>query len=342
MAVPDHIAALAASNEIKLAQELDRAVSAGLDGIDAFLMGRALDDKDGDHIREQLGMILGLDDDGAPEGWPITLAVIAPVLLSFVGGVAAHAAAQAKHVLNPQDAGMAGANTAVGRMVERFKADTILALAAAIEAAIYGPGSPESRAAQIRRSFGLTIRQAASLEHMRTVLQRYLAAPLKMVLPRVDANGVRVPAFKVRKIDTRRLLAATRGHISAPQAKLLAKALSNPKLTAAQADALLDRHADAMRAFRLQAIAGEAIHNLAETAKLAGWRIAQRAGALPADQRRYWQIAGDERVRHTHAQVATMNRAGVRLDEPFETPFGERQTPPLEYGCRCKAVLRPA
>jgi hypothetical protein len=342
MATPDHIAALTASNETKLAHELNRAVSAGLESIDAFLMGRALDDSDGDHIREQLGTILGLDDDGAPEGWTSTLAVIAPVLLSFVGGVAAHAAAQAKHVLNPQDSGLSVANAAAARVVERFKADTVLALAAAIEAAIYGPGTPESRAAQIRRSFGLTIKQAASLEHMRTVLQRYLRAPLKMVLPHVDANGVRVPASKVRKIDTRQLLAGARGHISAPQAKLLAKALADPKLTAAQADALLDRHADAARAFRLRAVAGEAIHDLAETAKLAGWRIAQRAGALPADQRRYWQTAGDERVRHTHAQVATLNRAGVRLGVPFQTPFGERDTPPLEYGCRCKAVLRPA
>lgn len=74
-------------------------------------------------------------------------------------------------------------------------------------------------------------------------------------------------------------------------------------------------------------------------AKLTGWQIAQRFRALPADQRRYWRTAGDERVRFTHVQVPGMNRAGVPLNQPFATPLGPCFTPPLEAGCRCKATL---
>lgn len=340
MAAVDYIGALVASNEKRLADELYGVVADGVGRIDAFMIGRALDDIDGNHIRDQIGMMLSLDDDGVPEGWSTKAATISPALTSFVGAVAAHAAAQARHVLNPQHAALAPVTAGANRVAEQFLTDTLAALADAIETAIYGPGSPESRGAQIRRSFGLTIKQATTLEHMRVVLQRYVNAPRRLIPARVDANGVRIPPQFARKIDTRGLLRSTRGHISAAQAKLLAKALSQPNLTAAQADALLDKHADAMRAFRVRVVAGEVIHGLAEKAKLTGWQIAQKAGALPADQRRFWQTAGDERVRHTHSQVPAMNAGGVSLDAPFQTPFGRRHTPPLEHGCRCKAVLR--
>lgn len=98
--------------------------------------------------------------------------------------------------------------------------------------------------------------------------------------------------------------------------------------------------AKALRDTRTKAVAGNAAHQIAEAAKITGWQIAQRFGALPIDQRRYWQTAGDERVRIAHAQVPGMNLAGVPLNQPFATPLGPCFLPPLEHGCRCKTTLR--
>ncbi|WP_188064240.1 hypothetical protein [Sphingobium sp. KCTC 72723] len=339
MAAPDHIEALALSYERDLAALLSRVHSAAFDEINADLIAAILDDIDADHIRAQLVMTLDLADDNLLPTIAEGNADLLFMLVGLVAAAAAHATAQVGHSINPRDAGLTPPNVAAQRLLARFNADSALAFAAAIETAIYGPGKPYSRALQLRRSIGLTVKQAAMLETMRMTLHQYLAAPQKVIPARVGPNGVRVPIMVVRNIDTRRLLAATRGHVSAAQRQMLKKALNNPKLTMAQAETILDDHAKELRAYRARAVAGEVIHTLIETAKLAGWRIAQRAGALAADQRRYWKTAGDERVRHTHAQVPAMNPKGVPLDQPFVTPLGDHFTPPLEYGCRCKAVL---
>jgi len=342
MGPADHIATLAASHERDFATRLNSALAAIFDTIDTDILASILDDTDANHIRAQLAMALDLDEADLPPGLTEGKADLLALLLGLMVAVAAHAAAQASHTINSRDTMLTAAQQEASRLLAQFYADTALALASAIEAAIYGPGSTYSRATQLRRSIGLTIKQAGSLDIMRGVLQQYLAAPQKLIPARIDGNGVRIPPMVVRDVDTRRLLASTRGHLSGAQRQILAKALNDPKLTPAHAEAILDRHADALRTHRIRAVAGEMIHNLTETAKLTGWRIAQRAGALPSDQRRHWKTAGDERVRHAHAQVPTMNPTGVSLDQPFKTPLGEQFTPPLEYGCRCKAVLAAA
>lgn len=338
----DHIDALASSHEKQLAELIEAAFLALLATVNVDQLAGALDDSGADHIRGQLAIILDLDGSGTPDALTEGLDGAAALLASFVVAVAALAAAQGKHTLNSNGNSLAGVRADAQAVLHRFLADTATATRAAIETAIYGPGSPQGRAAQLNRSIGLTARQAASLDVMQAALQRFLDTPRKLTPARVDANGVRIPASYMRQANTRAILAATRGKISAAQRQLLARAMSNPKLSHADADALLDAHASAMRRFRIRAASSEGIHQLTEAAKLTGWRVAQRFGGLPADQRRYWQTAGDERVRHTHSQVPGMNAAGVSLDQPFATPLGPRMYSPLEWGCRCKAVLGAA
>jgi hypothetical protein len=144
---------------------------------------------------------------------------------------------------------------------------------------------------------------------------------------------------KTRAAAVEQHLAGYRGLFSPPQLAMLRKAFIRG-LTEAGGEALLDRHAKALVAHRVATAAGNAAHSASEAAKLIGWQIAQFFGALPGDARRDWITVGDERVRHDHSRVPTMNPRGVRLEEPFETPFGQVFTPPLEYGCRCRAALR--
>ncbi|MDQ0250810.1 hypothetical protein J2W22_002874 [Sphingomonas kyeonggiensis] len=338
----DQIDALIASHEMQLADQIEAAFLQFLATVNVDQLASALDDMGADHIRAQLAIILDLDDTGTPQVLSDGMGSPGALLASFVAAVAALASAQAKHSLNTNGTALASMRADAIAMLGRFLADTATAIGAAIESAIYGSGTPQARAAQLKRSLGLTVRQGASLDVMQAALQHFLDTPRTLTPARTDTAGIRIPPTYTRQANTRAILASTRGRISAAQRQLIARAMANPKLTQADADTLLDGHARAMRHFRIRAVSSEGIHDLAETGKLTGWRIAQRFGALPADQRRHWRTAGDERVRHTHAQVPGMNPGGVPLDQPFNTPFGKRMNAPLEWGCRCKATLGAA
>lgn len=273
------------------------------------------------HYGGQLAIFLDADD--ANEGViadALNSSSVAGALASFFAAVLALAASSVGHVANTSagDA-MAARDSAVRSVLAAYLHESALALSETIERMLKAPGSPDARAAHIRRIIGLSAAQARSLSAIRDALIAHAADPTR--------NGASI-------------LVATRGSITAVQRQMLIKAIG-AGTSPAQAEALLDRHATALRNARAKAVAGNAVHQLAETAKLTGWQIAQRFGALPAAQKRYWQTAGDERVRAVHDQVARMNAHGVPLDQAFATPLGPCLIPPLEAGCRCKATLRP-
>lgn len=338
----DQIESLANAHGLRIANEIEAAFEEYLDGIDAAQLAISLDDIDANHIRAQLAAQLDLNESGQPAPVLDLLTVALLALASFAGAVTAHAAAQGRHTVNPRSTEIIAVRDAAPDFARRFLGEVARGMRAAIETAIYSPGNVDRRAALLKQSIGLSERQVRSLETMHDALMQFVSAPVRRLPARTDANGVRQTATIARVADVRAILASTRGHISGAQRNMLAKAMGNPKLTEAGAIAILDRHAVAMRSFRIRAVAGEGIHALAETAKLAGWQIAQGVGALPSDQRRFWHTAGDERVRHAHAQVPGMNAQGVALREAFDTPLGPAMVPPLEYGCRCRAQLRGA
>jgi hypothetical protein len=58
--------------------------------------------------------------------------------------------------------------------------------------------------------------------------------------------------------------------------------------------------------------------------------------------RRFWQTAGDGRVRPTHRLIPGMNKDGRGWDEPFQTPDGPSMHAPHDTDpqCRCREVVR--
>lgn len=347
----DDLDDLTTGNETKLFEGFDELLESYLDGLNLDALETALDDDDANHVRQQVRTILGLPDDTetdeeADSNTPTAIAgglgVLFVIVASFVGAVAARASAMAGHVLNPADSAIREAADNAPDFLRSFTRDTGLAISAAIENAIYSPASAADRAQHLRRSIGLSIKQAVQIETMHKAMREYLNSPKRLIPAHTDASGKRIPAQYVRKADATRILARTRGHISGPQRQLLEKALRNPKLSEADATRLLDRHARALRRYRTKVAFGEGMHALVESSKLLGWKAAQAVGALPADQRRYWRTAQDERVRHSHAQVPSMNPNGQPLDQPFATPFGAVMFPPLEINCRCRVHLKPS
>lgn len=334
------IEALQAAQEEYLAEMMLAAFLAWSATIQINQIASALDDTSANHIRRQLAIILDLNSDGIPKSVAAAIDPANTRIEAHAAEIAKRAAAMAGHALNPTHADIRSLRQSAADFLATFKRDTGQAFTAAIESAIYGRGDTLGRANQLVRSFGLSVLQADALDHMRDVLRQYLETPRQLIPAHTDASGKRVPAQYVRRPDVAALLAPTRGHLSAAQRKLLASAISNPRLTPKQAGALLTRHANALRKFRATAAVKRGLHELTETAKLAGWRIAQAVGALPNDQRRFWRTAGDERVRLAHAAVPSLNPAGVPLKEPFKTPLGPQMHPPLEWGCRCRVHLK--
>lgn len=67
---------------------------------------------------------------------------------------------------------------------------------------------------------------------------------------------------------------------------------------------------------------------------------AQRIGLIHPDTRKFWVTMHDERVRHTHTAIESINANGIPLTEAFKTTLGYSVSfPPAERNCRCHIVL---
>lgn len=313
--------------EAVLFDMLAAAIAVFLATISASQLASTLDDSEPQHIRRQLSLILDLDGSGWPRG--IDLTAFDARLANLTRTISQSAAAMAG--LTQSDRLPAGGPS---DLLSRYREETGAAILTALDKAQSAKGQPFDRAQHLKRSIGLSGNQQAALDTMQRALLAYVNAPKKFT-----AAERGNPASYTREIDTAALIASTKGNLSAAQRRLVSAAISNPNLSATDANSILDRHANALRRHRIRAAVNNGLHDLVENAKLTIWQAAQQAGFLSSDQRRFWRTAGDERVRHAHAAVPGMNPNGVALNAPFKTPLGNAMTPPLEWGCRCRAIL---
>lgn len=95
--------------------------------------------------------------------------------------------------------------------------------------------------------------------------------------------------------------------------------------------------------YRAETISKNEADQVAIEAQQEAWKQAIGRGVVQADQlARYWLTVGDDRVRPTHAAIPGMNKAGVGLNEPFQTPKGPTLQPGWQFdaGCRCRVRIR--
>jgi hypothetical protein len=65
-------------------------------------------------------------------------------------------------------------------------------------------------------------------------------------------------------------------------------------------------------------------------------------GLAPGTLKRFWFVTPDERLCERCRPIPGMNAEGRDFGEPFQTPSGPAQRPPLHPRCRCVLLVRPA
>jgi len=77
--------------------------------------------------------------------------------------------------------------------------------------------------------------------------------------------------------------------------------------------------------------------NVTQHGRQLSWMYQVRTGRLPANARKVWLTARDERV---CASCGPMHKREVRVSEAFETEYGKLWVPSMHPSCRCEVVLR--
>jgi hypothetical protein len=94
---------------------------------------------------------------------------------------------------------------------------------------------------------------------------------------------------------------------------------------------------------RAETIALNEASTALHASQIEAWEQAIARGAVSeSNVRRFWITPGDDHVRPSHRMVPGMNKEGVGLHQPFQTPKGPTMQPGWSFdpGCRCRVRVR--
>ncbi len=178
----------------------------------------------------------------------------------------------------------------------------------------------------IARYAGTQIREIGqtSMEAIRDVLRQQFSGELSVtqVMDRLE-QIVGLTARQARSLET------LRGE--------LVKADVAPGEVARQVEVAAQR---ALR-LRVESISRTESLAVANNAQQLTWQAAEQQGFLDTDHfKRFWILTPDSRLCVICKQIPSLNAGGVGLQEPFQTPLGPVQVPPVHVQCRCACSLR--
>lgn len=178
------------------------------------------------------------------------------------------------------------------------------------------------------------IRLVASLAAERGVTTVGQAKIIREVvgLPSVWAEA---PLRFAEEIRAGQVAAATGRRISAADAAEIRARVAAGTVDDAFVDRMRGRYAQSLVNRRARNIARTETLDAANSGLRAGWRQAVADGVLPPTARRVVIVTPGEGHRASHSAIAAMNREGVGVDEPFQTPWGPMMGPPFETNCKC-------
>lgn len=126
--------------------------------------------------------------------------------------------------------------------------------------------------------------------------------------------------------------------------KTIQKAIREGKpLPADKIEAMVSTYKNKALLYRANVIAENEASTALHTSQAEAWEQAIRRGVVAESQvRRFWLTSADERVRHSHRLIPGMNKEGVGLHQPFQTPKGPTMQPGWSFdpGCRCRVRVR--
>lgn len=200
--------------------------------------------------------------------------------------------------------------------------------------------NPRQVASEVKGSIGLTTRQARAVASFRAELEQFhtkrsagawnLGAKISRAPGGAQVFAIGPDGKPLDGITARRLR-------DFRYDKTLARALETGKpLTAEQIDKMVAAYERKYLKHRAETIARTEALRALHVGAQAQWQQAVEAGTVGADKvRRKWLVARDERTCPVCSPIPKMNPDGVGLDEPFDTPQGKANLPPIHPDCRC-------
>lgn len=194
----------------------------------------------------------------------------------------------------------AGFMSAVQRSQEQVVRETMVQ-------ALRAGASPEAVQAVLTQVVSLTPRDAAAVLNYRRLLER-------------GDPGALERALRDKRFD----------------ATVQAMLRGDRALTAEQVDAMVGRYAQRMVAHRAETIAKTESMQAAVSGIRDAYVQAVKSGQLmESEVRRFWLVTADERTCEVCSSVPVLNRAGVGVDEPYDSAAGPIMAPLAHIRCRC-------
>ncbi len=202
--------------------------------------------------------------------------------------------------------------------------------------------NPRAVARELKKSVGLTQRQAKAVSNFRRELEDFhlkrsagawnlggkkSKAPGGAGVFMIDEDGNPLDGIMHRRLRDFRF------------DRSLQRAMQTGKpLTPEQIDKMVDRYRQRMIKFRAETIARTESMRAVNHGNDQAWRQAADQGI--GRVLKFARTAGDERVRIGHRRIPKLNEGGVPIDQPFMTPSGPKMISPFGIGCRCTAIYK--
>jgi SPP1 gp7 family putative phage head morphogenesis protein len=192
-------------------------------------------------------------------------------------------------------------------LIRQISSNTADGIRAVILDAFKNGGHPYEQARIIRTMIGLTTNQAQAVRNYRLSL-----------MSTGTANQTLNRALRDARFDPT-IRRATNNGVS---------------LTPKQVDAMTTRYSERYLKYRAEAIARTESVRASNKGQRESWRQAVKQGLLSRDQKREWEISGDDR---TCPECEALDGRVVGLDEEFEP--GVLDPPDPHTTCRCSTKL---
>lgn len=123
--------------------------------------------------------------------------------------------------------------------------------------------------------------------------------------------------------------------------QIIGRHLREGHLTKDKIDEMVTRYRKNLVKLRAETIARTESFRAVNEGRHLAWKKSVSDGLIKeGDIVRKWVTARDDRVRPNHAAIPRMNKDGVGINEPFNTPTGKIMNPPYGVNCRCAVVTK--